>query len=119
VVVDELMSCDSWTHILLVSICRDEKTTLLSQISTLQSQDERLQSRLDSISNTADSAYMREREAEDKLDMMMSMHARQLAQRQAREAELERTISDLSANLANSSAAHGGDAEGGNCQSPT
>lgn len=72
-----------------------------------------MQSRLDSISNTADSAYMREREAEDKLDMTLSMHARQIAQRQKREAELERTIAELSANLAhNSPAGHGGDSEG-------
>mmetsp|Transcript_1304 Transcript_1304/g.2134 ORF Transcript_1304/g.2134 Transcript_1304/m.2134 type:complete len:794 (-) Transcript_1304:76-2457(-) len=95
-----------------VALIEDEKITLLSQITTLQSQEERLQSRLDSISNTADSAYMREREAEDKLDMALSMHARQLAQRQAREADLERTIADLSANLANNSSALGGDAEG-------
>jgi hypothetical protein len=106
------MSFGTLAQFFCICICRDEKTTLLSQITTLQSQEERLQSRLDSISNTADSAYMREREAEDKLDMTLSMHARQLAQRQAREAELERTIADLSANLANSSASHGGDAEG-------
>lgn len=83
-----------------LALVEDEKSTLLSQISTMQSQYDRVQSRLDSISQTADNAMMREREAEDKLDMTLSMHARQLNQRQAREAELERTIADLSASLA-------------------
>jgi chromosome segregation ATPase len=82
----------------------------LDQISTLQEQQDRVQSRLDSISHTADNAMMREREAEDKLDMALTMHARQLAQRQAREAELERTIAELSSSLATSSSA--GNAEG-------
>lgn len=89
---------------------RDERSTLLDQISTLQEQQDRVQSRLDSISHTADNAMMREREAEDKLDMALSMHARQLAQRQAREAELERTIAELSSSLATSSSS--GNAEG-------
>jgi len=85
-----------------LAFVEDEKSTLLSQISTLQSQDDRLQSRMDSISQTADNAMIREREAEDKLDMALSMHARQLSQRQAREADLECTISELSAFLASS-----------------
>mmetsp|Transcript_31917 Transcript_31917/g.47108 ORF Transcript_31917/g.47108 Transcript_31917/m.47108 type:complete len:756 (+) Transcript_31917:214-2481(+) len=83
-----------------LALVEDEKSTLLSQISTLQSQYDRVQSRLDSISQTADNAMMREREAEDKLDMALSMHARQLNQRQSREADLERTIAELSASLA-------------------
>lgn len=45
--------------------------------------------------------------------MALSMHARQLSQRQAREAELERTIADLSASLASSpSSMLNDDAEG-------
>jgi len=83
-----------------LAFVEDEKSTLLIQISTLQSQYDRLQNRMDSISQTADNAMMREREAEDKLDMTLSMHARQLSQRQAREADLERTISELIASLA-------------------
>ena len=91
----------------LFQFCSDEKSTLLSQIETLQSQQERVESRLDSVSQTADNAMMREREAEDKLDMTLSMHARQLSQRQTRETLLERTIADLSASLATSSSAQG------------
>jgi outer membrane murein-binding lipoprotein Lpp len=66
---------------LLVAI-RDEKSTLLSQISTLQAQQAALEIRLESVSQTADNAMEREREAEDRLDAALSMHARQLTQRQ-------------------------------------
>lgn len=89
-----------YTHLF---IRRDEKITFLDQISSLQEQQDLVQSRLDSISHTADNAMMREREAEEKLDMTLTMHARQIAQRQAREAELERTIAELSSSLATSS----------------
>jgi outer membrane murein-binding lipoprotein Lpp len=61
---------------------RDEKSTLLSRVSSLQAQQEALENRLDSISQTADNAMEREREAEDRLDAALSMHARQLTQRQ-------------------------------------
>ena len=61
---------------------RDEKATLLSQISTLQAQQIALENRLESVSQTADNAMEREREAEDRLDAALSMHARQLTQRQ-------------------------------------
>ena len=78
----------------------DEKMVLQSQINTLQGQLERTESRLQSLSQTSDNALLREREAEDKLDAALSLHARQLGQRQSREAELERTIADLGAALA-------------------
>jgi outer membrane murein-binding lipoprotein Lpp len=61
---------------------RDEKSTLLSRVSTLQAQQAALENRLDSVSQTADNAMEREREAEDRLDAALSMHARQLTQRQ-------------------------------------
>jgi flagellin-like hook-associated protein FlgL len=77
----------------------DERATLMSQISTLQSQQESLGSRLESLSQTAENAFAREREAEERLDEALSMHARQISQRQAREAELERTVSELGAAL--------------------
>jgi Golgin subfamily A member 5 len=41
----------------------------------------------------------REREAEDRLDEALSLHARQISQRQSREAELERTVSELGSAL--------------------
>jgi outer membrane murein-binding lipoprotein Lpp len=61
---------------------RDEKSTLLSRVSSLQAQQAALENRLDSVSQTADNAMEREREAEDRLDAALSMHARQLTQRQ-------------------------------------
>jgi len=73
----------------------DEKATLLSQISTLQVQQEVLGNRLESLTETADNAFAREREAENRLDEALSAHARQIGQRQARESELERTIAEL------------------------
>lgn len=77
----------------------DEKQTLLSQISTLQSQQEALGNRLESLTMTMDNAMQREREAELRLDEALSAHARQISQRQARESELERTIAELGAAL--------------------
>lgn len=62
----------------------DEKSTLLSHISMLEAQQSALENRLDSVSLTADNAMEREREAEDRLDAALSMHARQLTQRQVR-----------------------------------
>jgi hypothetical protein len=61
---------------------REEKSTLLSQINMLQSNSEGLGSRLEVMSQAADNAMLREREAEDKLDAALSLHARQLSQRQ-------------------------------------
>jgi len=98
-----------------VVMLQDEKETLLSQLETLQTTERRL----DSLQQTADNAYVRERDAEDKLDATLSLHARQLGQRQARESELERTIADLGSALVaarskaqNSDGVSGGDANG-------
>jgi len=63
---------------------RDEKATMLSQIRTLQSQQEALGDRIESLSQTADSAMEREREAEERLDQALSVHAHQISQRQVR-----------------------------------
>ena len=73
----------------------EEKETLLNQIAILQSQQESLGSRVESLSQTADNAMEREREAEQRLDEALTLHAKQISQRQAREAELERTIAEL------------------------
>ena len=81
-------------------VCREEKETLTNQVSTLQTQMAALQSRLDSVSEASETATEREREADDRLDAALSLHARQLSQRQAREAELERTVAELGAALA-------------------
>jgi outer membrane murein-binding lipoprotein Lpp len=63
---------------------RDEKSTLMSQITTLQGQQEMLGSRLESLTQTADSAMEREREADERLDAALSVHAKQISQRQVR-----------------------------------
>lgn len=61
---------------------RDEKTVLLSQISTLQGQQAALGSRLESLTNAADNGMSREREAEERLDAALTQHAHQIRQRQ-------------------------------------
>jgi chromosome segregation ATPase len=55
---------------------------------------------LESLTQTSDNAMERERDAEDRLDAVLSQHARQISQRQSREAELERTIQELGSALA-------------------
>jgi outer membrane murein-binding lipoprotein Lpp len=82
-----------------IALLEDEKTTFLSQIGTLQAQQEALGSRLESLTQTADNAMAREREAEDRLDQALSLHAQQISQRNNREAELEKTVADLGAAL--------------------
>jgi hypothetical protein len=77
----------------------DEKATLLAQIHTLQSQQETLGLRLESLSETAETAMERERDTDLRLDETLSAHARVMAQRQAREKELERTVAELGEEL--------------------
>mmetsp|Transcript_56471 Transcript_56471/g.137049 ORF Transcript_56471/g.137049 Transcript_56471/m.137049 type:complete len:919 (-) Transcript_56471:2895-5651(-) len=82
-----------------VSVLEDEKSVLLAQISTLQGQQTALGSRLESLTQANENAMIRERDAEDRLDSALNQHARQISQRQAREAELERTVQELNAAL--------------------
>jgi len=77
----------------------EEKATLMSQIASLNTQMSALQSRVESLQEAADAATEHEREADDRLDAALSLHARQISQRQAREAELERTVADIAAAL--------------------
>ena len=76
-----------------------EKSNFQSKCSKLELQQTSLQSKIESLTSGAKTAADREREAEDKLDAAKALHARQLAQRQARESELEQTISELGAAL--------------------
>lgn len=69
---------------LFVYTPREEKSTYLSQITTLQGQQEMLGSRLESLTQNADSAMEREREADERLDAALSVHAKQISQRQVR-----------------------------------
>ncbi|CAB9515527.1 expressed unknown protein [Seminavis robusta] len=82
------------------AMLEDEKETFLAQIETLQTQQVTLGDRIESLSQAADSAMEREREAEERLDQALSVHAHQISQRQSRESELERTIAELGAAMA-------------------
>ena len=78
-----------------VTLIEEEKSTLESQITSLNSQLDSVQSRLDASTSTANAFSDREREAFEKLDEALSIHAKQIAQRQSRERELEREVKDL------------------------
>jgi hypothetical protein len=82
-----------------IRVLEEEKSTLTAQVSSLKTQLAGLESRVEMSQQAADSASERERDADNRLDATLSLHARQLSLRQAREAELERTISDLTAAL--------------------
>ena len=77
----------------------EERSTLTSQVKSLTTQMVALQSRLESFQEAAEVASEQEREADDRLDAALSLHARQIGLRQAREVELERTIADIAAAL--------------------
>jgi chromosome segregation ATPase len=76
-----------------------DKNALQSANSKLEMQQAALQTKVESSLAAAKTAAERERQAEDKLDATMSLHARQMSQRQAREAELEGTIFELGSAL--------------------
>lgn len=85
-----------------VNSLKDENAKLKSAMTKLETQQSALQAKLESSIEANHTASNREREAEDRLDAALSLHSRQLSQRQAREAELERAIADLGAALARS-----------------
>eukprot|EP00980_Cylindrotheca_fusiformis_P001506 scaffold346_cov116-Cylindrotheca_fusiformis.AAC.20 len=76
-----------------------EKSKVESSESKLKTQHAALQTKLASALQSVKEATEREREVEDKLDAALSLHARQLTQRQTREAELEKTIFELGSAL--------------------
>ena len=78
-----------------VTLLEGDKSTLKLQASSLTGQLDAIQSRLDASTSTAYASTEREREAFEKLDEVLSTHAKQIAQRQTREAELEREVNDL------------------------
>mgnify|MGYP001345811618 CR=1 FL=1 len=65
-----------------LTVLEDEKSVLLTQISTLQNQQAALGSRLESLSQAADNAMERERDVEKRLDVALNQHARQISHRQ-------------------------------------
>jgi myosin heavy subunit len=84
------------------NILKEENSNLKSSVTKLDGQQQTLQAKLDSALQASQLASRREREAEDKLDAALSLHSRQMNQRQAREADLERTIAELGAALTRS-----------------
>mmetsp|Transcript_10836 Transcript_10836/g.15966 ORF Transcript_10836/g.15966 Transcript_10836/m.15966 type:complete len:743 (+) Transcript_10836:149-2377(+) len=83
-----------------MSSVKDENASLKSSLTKLESQQSSLQTKLESAVQASQTANDRERQAEDKLDAALSIHSRQLSQRQSREAELERVLADTCAALA-------------------
>jgi hypothetical protein len=75
------------------------KTALQSNVSKLEMLQMAWTTKVESLTQTQKTAAEREREAEDKLDAALSLQARQMSQRQSREAGLEQTILDLSVAL--------------------
>jgi hypothetical protein len=72
-----------------------EKSMFDAKVSKLETQHDALQKRVVFLNESAEAAAVAARQAEEKLDEAVSSHKRQLAQRQAREAELERTVAEL------------------------
>ena len=66
----------------MLSIGKNEKLYLLNQISTMQNQQAALASRVESLSQASDAAEARERDAEERLDLLLGQHARQMSLRQ-------------------------------------
>jgi chemotaxis protein histidine kinase CheA len=86
---------------------RAQREALQAQHDELARRHESLQRQCASLEQSAELARQAERHAEEKLDASLEHHKHQVALRQAREAELERTVAELGAALtaAQSSAA--------------
>ena len=69
------------------------------RVASLTAEVSRLETRLGHAASRADLATERERQAEERLDKALSLHARQMGTRQRREGELERMVAELGAAL--------------------
>ena len=78
-----------------IQIEQTKSNGLQSQLDKLRSQHEALQDQVKSLNMTTDTARDLERKAEERLDELREQHKHQLAIRQSREAELERTVAEL------------------------
>ncbi|KAL3782966.1 hypothetical protein HJC23_003122 [Cyclotella cryptica] len=77
----------------------EEKDTMSERVASLSAETSRLETRLEHALSQFELARERERNAEEQLDKVLSLHARQLGMRQKRESELEQTVADLGAAL--------------------
>ncbi|CAJ1951483.1 unnamed protein product [Cylindrotheca closterium] len=82
-----------------LSLAEMKQSNLELDVSKLEEKVKGLQSKLEAATLCIKEAETRQGEAEDKLDVALSQHARQLNLRQTREAELEKTILDLGSAL--------------------
>jgi hypothetical protein len=78
-----------------LSEVKSERSNIESDLLKLETQQQELQAKVVSLTATAREAADRERAVEEKLDLVMSQHKRQLNQKQERESELEKTIAEL------------------------
>jgi len=78
----------------------EDKTKLVSKTQMLESQLKTAEMRIKYVTQTADKAMEREKEIEEKMDDMLSLHSNLIRKRQEREVELERSVAGLGAALA-------------------
>jgi len=83
---------------------QQEKNALEASNLKYKNQEETLREKMKNLSEAAQTAAERERQAEERLDNVNEAHQRALSNRQAREAELERTVTELGAALASKGA---------------
>jgi hypothetical protein len=83
-----------------LNVIKEEKLSLQNQIVHLQTQLSACQKQVTSLQATANTATERELKAEEKLDIALSQHKRQVQQRQERETLLEQRIAEMGAALA-------------------
>jgi len=76
-----------------------EKTELQSKFDKVTMHDSSLQEQLQAALSASKTASEREQKAQEELDAATNLHARQMAQRQRREAELEQTVLELGSAL--------------------
>ena len=78
-----------------VAALQTDKSALESRVQKLELQQDTLQENLEGALAAQETATQRQQTAEVALDDAQEQHKRQMKQRQVREAELEKTISDL------------------------
>ena len=77
-----------------------EKDRLERAQMQMKEEAESLENQIKSLTESSQAAVERERQAEERLDAANEVHKRALANRKARESELERTVAELGAALA-------------------
>lgn len=77
----------------------DERTALQAKLDEVVGQETSLKQQVESSLESAETVAAREQRARDELDKAAAMHAKQMAQRQRREAELEQTILEMGSAL--------------------